>query len=58
MRYGQGYSQFQSIPIMVKFYQIWPYCYQNLYKYQQLNLVIDTYYKIRFEIVTQFFNTF
>ena len=58
MRYGQGYSQFQSISIKVKFYQISPCCYQNLHKHQQLNLVIDVYYKIWFGMVTLFFQTF
>ena len=58
MRYSQDYSQFQSIPIKMKFYQILPCHCQNLHKCQQLNLVIDAYYKIRFGTATQFFNTF
>ncbi len=46
MRYDQGHGQFQLIPIEVKFHQILPYYYQNLHLHQQLNLVIDAYYKI------------
>ncbi len=59
MRYSQGHGKFQSIlPIKVKFHQILLCRYQNLHLRQQLNLVIDAYYEIRFGMVTQFFNTF
>ncbi len=58
MRYDQGLSQFQSLPIEVKFHRFSPCPYQNLHLRQQLNLFIDVYYEIRFGMVTPFFNTF
>ena len=58
MRYSQSYGQFLSIPIKMKFYKILSCRYRNLHKHQQLNLVIDAYYKIQFETITLFLTPF